>query len=214
MMVLPFMPKILIKGFENVIRDFLWDGKKSKIAFSILQNPKDQGGLGLVNFKLKEIALKATWPQILQQEEEYATLVYRTLKCDTLAEDIWRCSLAPEDASAYKSQNKFWVNTLMSWGEYNFLHERRIENQLLWYNSSIRIKDKPFFWRDSYVKGLRYVYQLFEDCEFKTQSQVWEQYGITALRYNSLKSSFTQNMERILHEYRKTVVFSNSAPQL
>ena len=49
MMVLPMMPRNIIKNIENLIRSYIWSGKKSKISFSILQNPKREGGLNLVN---------------------------------------------------------------------------------------------------------------------------------------------------------------------
>ena len=59
MMVLPAIPRVIEKTIENKIREFLWNGKKAKIAYSILQNPKSQGGLNLVNLSKKDIALKA-----------------------------------------------------------------------------------------------------------------------------------------------------------
>ena len=57
MMVLPIIPKNIVQQVDNVIRSFLWDNKKAKIAYSILQNPKKQGGLNLVNLKNKDISL-------------------------------------------------------------------------------------------------------------------------------------------------------------
>ena len=60
MMVLPIIPKKVIKNMENVMREFLWNGKKAKIALNILQNPKTQGGLNLVNLEKRDKALKVT----------------------------------------------------------------------------------------------------------------------------------------------------------
>ena len=40
MMVLPTIPNSTIKNLDNIIREFLWNGKKAKIAYGILQNPK------------------------------------------------------------------------------------------------------------------------------------------------------------------------------
>ena len=45
LMVLPFMPRHYIKKFENIIRDYIWGGKKSKISLKILQNPKKGRGI-------------------------------------------------------------------------------------------------------------------------------------------------------------------------
>ena len=202
MMVLPSIPKIWIKRFENIIREFLWNGKKSKISFKILQNVKREGGLNLVNLKNKEIALKSTWPAILQQEQEYASLVYTTMRVSALGENIWRCNLKPEDVKKLKLQNQFWEDVLWSWSCYNHYHNQGIENQIIWYNSNIIIGGKPFFWEDACRKGLMYVYQLFEEQRFKTQRQIQSEFGITEMRLNSLKAAmpkewkdfFLQNM--------------------
>ena len=72
LMVLPLMPKHIVKQVDNIIKEFNWNKKKAKIAYNILQNPKHQGGLGLVKLQDRDIALKASWPTILVKEEEYA----------------------------------------------------------------------------------------------------------------------------------------------
>ena len=160
---------------------------KAKIAYHILQNPKQEGGLNLVNLKNRDIALKATWPQILHEEREYAALVYNLMKCTSLGEDIWRCTLIKEDIKVRHFGSQFWNDVLSSWNEFNFYSGKRIENQLIWYNSHIRVGGKPVFWADVYEKGLKYVYQLFELCSFVEDQKVFEQYGLTKLRFNSLK---------------------------
>ena len=189
MMVLPLIPKDIVKNINNIIRNFIWNNKKAKIAYNILQLPKRQGGLGLVNLEHKEYALKATWPQILQKEPEYAQIVYSLIHCSVLQEDIWRCSIAPEDVKGLRISSEFWRNVLWCWSNYNYYYQMKEENQLIWLNSRIRVKGKPFMWADVYKRGLRYVYQLFEKGTFKSSQQVWEEYGLTQLRHNSLKVS-------------------------
>ena len=76
MMVLPIIPKSITQNMDNIIREFIWNKKKSKVAYKILQNPKNQGGLALVNLRIKDASLKATWPKILAQEKDYAEIVY------------------------------------------------------------------------------------------------------------------------------------------
>ena len=188
MMVLPMVPDNIIKNTYNLIRNFLWNGKKAKIALNILQNPVKSGGLNLVNLRNREMALKATWPQILHQEAEYANMVYGTLGVSNLGEIIWKCSLLPEDVKFLRVNEPFWADVLKAWAHYNSLANFSIENQIIWYNSRLRIKGKPFFWRDTYLRNLLYVYQLFEDGRYKTDEKVWEEFGLTKLRFNSLKT--------------------------
>ena len=187
MMVLPTIPKAFVKNIDNLIRNFLWNGKKSKIAYKTLQLPKEEGGLGLVDLIHKDEALKATWPKILNQEKNYAKMVYGLMRVKDIGEDIWRCNFDPATCAKFKLSNEFWTNVLKSWSSINSWYNFRIENQLLWYNTNILVKKKVIMWKDVNEKGLKYVHQLFENQQFKLYQQVKREYGLTELRFNSLK---------------------------
>ena len=88
---------------------------------------------------------------------------------------------------------------------------KRVDNQLIWYNSGIKIGGKVFFWEDVYEKGLRYVYQLFENRKFKSFRQVQEQYGLTVLRYNSLKAAIPKDW-KIFFEENSRITFYPITP--
>ena len=167
------------------------EGKKSKIAYKILQNPKSEGGLNLVNLVVKEKSLKATWPMILAKEKDYSQLVYGIMRCTSINEMIWCCNLKCEDVKLLHISCQFWEDVLCAWCEYNYYSDQRIENQILWYNSNIRIRNRPFFWKDAFQKGLVYVHQLFENGNFKSQMGIFEEFGISIMRYNSLKSALS-----------------------
>ena len=205
MMVLPSIPKSVVKTLDNIIRDFIWNGKKSKVSLKILQNSKLKGGLGLVNFSMKDMSLKATWPQILVNEKEYASLVYASLKASTIWEDIWRCAIRPEDIKYLGIKNDFWFDELKAWSTFNYFREFRIENQLLWYNSRIKIGGKPILWSDMYRKGLRYIYQLFEGGALIPYDVMFERYGLNRLRYNSLVSAIDSDWKTYFSQLTTTV---------
>ena len=189
MMVLPIIPNNILRNIDNIIREFIWDGKKSKISYSTLQLPKKEGGLGLVMLKERDKALKATWPQILHTEKEYANLVYGIIRCTKLGNNIWRCNLNPEDVKYLRFNSTFWKDVLYSWCKYNYYQSSRIENQIIWYNSKIKIQGKLVMWNDSYSKGLVYVHQLFQQQTYKSDGQLQQEYGLSTLRVNSLKSA-------------------------
>ena len=203
MLALPFVPHNIIKRIDNVIREFLWNGKKAKIACSILQNPKDQGGVSLVQIRIKDLSLKATWPVILHSEPEYEQVVYKIMRMKDLQSNIWRCTLCHEDVDKLKVKSEFWRDVLYSWANYNFSHNFRIDNQIIWYNSHIRIENSPFFWRDVYQRGLVYVYQLFENKEYKPDVVVQTQFGLTKMRYNSLKKSIPREWKDYFMEQQQ-----------
>ena len=179
---------------DNIIREFLWNGRKAKIAYKILQNSKENGGLNLVNLENRDKALKTSWVQILNGEEEYSSLVYGVMRCSTLGKDIWRCRLNEEDVYILKIKSVFWEDVLKCWCNYNYYRQVRTENQLIWYNSSIKVAGKPFFWRDAYQRGLKFVYQLFTKGGFISESTALQQFGIGVMRLNSLKAAIPGEM--------------------
>ena len=202
MLVLPTIPLQVIRSFDNIVREFIWNKRKSKIAYNILQLPKKEGGLALTNLKQKDQALKATWPFILASEEQYSQMVYDILRVSSLKEDLWKCTLAKEHVQHRKIRNQFWENVLTSWCEFNFTHQFRVENQLIWLNSYIQVNNKPIMWNDIYNRGLKYVYELFENGSFKSEQQVRQQYGLTVLRFNSLKTAIPDKWKKYFYEHQ------------
>ena len=207
MMVLPRIPKTLVKRIDNIIREFIWNKKKAKIAYKILQLPKKEGGLGLTNLVNRDIALKASWPIILWKEHDYAQMVFKLLRLGMLGENIWRCTLKPEDIQKMKLGSDFWEDVLEAWSMYNYHQNFRIGNQLIWNNSYIRVKGKPIYWEDVYRRGLQYVHQLFENKDFKSDEEVFREYGLTKLRFNSLKLAMPAEWKEYFRQNVKSIFF-------
>ena len=203
MMVLPMIPKAMIKNLDNLVREYLWDGGKAKIALEVLQNPKNEGGLNLVNFHRKEVALKATWPFILQKEEQYAKLVYKIMRMTTIEQNIWKCRIHPKDVHLLKIKSQFWEDTLRCWCEYNY-YNYRVENQIIWYNSSIKIGGHLIFWKHIFQHGLLYVHQLFQNGDYKTQEQVLQEFQLTTMKYNSIKTAIPKEWKEFFCQTEKS----------
>ena len=62
-------------------------------------------------------------------------------------------------------------------------------------------------WNDVHKRGLLYVHQLFENKQYKSEEQVWLQYGLTRLRYNSLKTIIPKEWKEFFQTYDKTQYF-------
>lgn len=59
--VLNLLTESRIKGFEEGIKKFLWNGKKAKIKLETLYKDRHYRGLRLVSLRDKDIALKSQW---------------------------------------------------------------------------------------------------------------------------------------------------------
>ena len=64
-------------------------------------------------------------------------------------------------------KEQFWGDVIEAWCSFNYRRYNKMENQIIWYNSDIRINGKPFFWKENYKRGLKYVYQLYKNKKFK-----------------------------------------------
>ena len=185
LMVLPNLPEKLIKDFEKMCEKFIWNGSKPKISLKVLQANEFSGGAKLINLRSKEASLKITWLQVLKKEPEYSRLVYTCID-PVIGEDIWRCNLAEADVGVVK--NLFWGQVLKMWADYNY-KEDEPHNQMIWWNSKIRIQGKPFRWEKPYKFGLRTINQMFCNGLVLSFIDVNNLYGLTQMEYNALVSA-------------------------
>ena len=187
MLVLPSMSDSMHKTINNDIVNFLWNGKKPKIALKILQSDKKSGGLQLVNLRLREKALKASWVKILYNEQQYSKVVYSMLE-PVLEQNIWRCTLEKNDVKHLGIKNDFWKQVTEAWFEFSFDKSVRvIENQIIWWNSCIRIEDKPFVWKHLFKRGLIYVNQLYNsEGRVKAIVTLAREFGMSIMELNSI----------------------------
>ena len=158
LMVLPSPTTKWFKKVEEVIRQFIWNNKKARIAVEILYMDKKLGGAGLINIILSDKALKISWIGILKSDPKMANLAYRQIG-SPLKENIWKCNLSCEDAGKV-TKSAFWKMVLESWCKLNFDKDPADpQNQMIWLNSLIRIEEKPFVYLTAVKKGLMFVGQ-------------------------------------------------------
>ena len=185
-----FYPRFVQRASKNCTRvlictyGMVQDRRQETLTLS-----KYEGGIGLCNLKVKGKSLKTTWVKILAKEEKLSNICYENF-CPYLTEAIWSCNLHPKDVK-YVCQDPFWMDVLSAWSEYKQKADEISEpqDQIIWYNSSIRVQNKPFVWR----KGLMDIDQLFERGFFLSNESAKERFGITIMEYNALKSAIPQD---------------------
>jgi len=56
------MPNHIESALQKVINDFIWDdGEKPRIALKFLQQPKEMGGLNILDIKAQNEAIDLMW---------------------------------------------------------------------------------------------------------------------------------------------------------
>ena len=147
MQVLERMDQNMIRKINSAISDFIWAGKKPKIPLSVLQQSKNNGGLGLVNVEKKHEALTINWMQQCQENESIENLVKYFLK-PIPPEIIWKVNLHSKDVETLILEESFWKQMYITWANYShFVPQNRETHkcQILWFNSNFKINQKPIF---------------------------------------------------------------------
>ena len=185
MAVLPNIPEKIICKVENEITNFIWNDKKPKIALKTLKTSKECGGAGLIDLRKKEIAIKISWIQLLEQDETLANLAFESIQPD-LKQWIFDCNLSPKDIGILEIRNTFWKHVLLAWCTYNYNYKSRTQDTILWYNSDIRIGNQPVFWKKPYRQGLFRVSQLYPNGTLISVAQAATLYHLNYMEFYSL----------------------------
>ena len=144
MMVLANLTKHQISAIYQCFKNFMWNGKCSKIKLELLQMPKDYGGLKMVDIDIKQNAIKINWvPKICNRGDlEYA---YGWLLPQIKAK-IWEINLAPMHVNKLIPYDSHWRRVLHSWCRYHYVETfsgEEVLNEILWFNSNICVMGKP-----------------------------------------------------------------------
>lgn len=204
MSVLPNMSYTLIQQFETIIDKFLGNGKKSRIPLKILQLPKEQGGLQLVDLYKRQLALKMQWVIQIRDKELWANIAY-TYLTPALADKLWICNFSVNDLETLFPIRSFWRQVVYAWASFNFYSPKttqEILNQVIWYNSHIRVQDFPLTALKAWEKGLVKISQLFDD------NGILHSYQYINANYPGALTWFqhAQIISAIPHEWRQTLL--------
>ena len=78
--VLRSIPSEYIEIFQKLIKTYIWDDKKARIPLHILQGSKEDGGLGLINIKIKDQTCKLKWVVKLLNDKNLREFAYTMLQ--------------------------------------------------------------------------------------------------------------------------------------
>ena len=198
MSVLPKIPTWLCRKLDDISEKFLWSGRRPKIPIKVLQRNKSESGVKLVNFAHKDCLLKASWVKSVLEGQYPEEIVYSALS--TKLPDnrlLWSCNLSSSDAKLLFKES-FWRDVLESWCTYHYSCTDITMDQIVWCNSKIRSAKLPIAWAAPMAKGLLYVSQLISADGYLPEEEVCEEFSLTTLQYNTLKSAIPRETKEYL----------------
>ena len=124
--VLPTPVKSIMDRIEEIISDFLWEGK-ARVARSYLERDINEGGLKLTNVKLFNCALKLTWvKRILEKNGNWQTIFQANF--NTMNKKFYfELDIESLKSLQGKCSNIFWKDVIAAWMEYEMEFHEKID---------------------------------------------------------------------------------------
>ena len=144
-----YLTKQQIEEVEKEFRNFLWGGKKAKIALFTLQKNKLQGGLRLVDLSAKQDTLRIKYIFSLYNNTFLLSQMSVTLHKE-LGMLIWRCNIKPQDVVKYFSQEIIWGQMMLAWSKIHYKQissKKAVKEQIIWFNSDLKIEGQLLNWK-------------------------------------------------------------------
>ena len=217
MAVLPNLPDQFIKAFEKIINEFLWNARRPKISLNVLYADKQSGGAGLIDLRKKDKAMKLGWVKTILSDPSIASMAYKAMENNKVGDLIWKCNISVKDAKCtFKAS--FWNDILKAWSVCNFsepknVHE--IRNQIIWYNSHLKIAGKVFCFKKAVKAGLQIISQLLTpEGKIIDYVNACEMFDLDILQYNGIIKAIPVEWKKIMFNEAKSVKANDSGKYL
>ena len=163
-----------------MIANFLWEGKRAKIAYKKLIRSYEDGGLKLFDLEQKDISYKVKWVQVIKQRPDSALAQFMNERFPVSTELLWDCNITTKDIDQLVSPcllSDIWK----AWARINYripTSKQDILRQVLWFNSNIRNnKNKVILFRSWYMRGINTLQQLVNGDQYKECATLWREFG-------------------------------------
>lgn len=179
-MMLPLnIPDIIFKRYDNIVKDFLWEGKRPRIKMSKMCALKDKGGLGLPDVKMYDLSFEMAqlakhWRNT-DSDLDWVTFEQSLASpCKPLDILSQRSGLTQESNPVIEHSRYVWckIHKLLKLSHY------RQSYASLWNNPDIRIGKKMVFWKQWLLKGIATVKDLYVDGQVMSYSDLMGKYNI------------------------------------
>ena len=159
--VLPTPDKQIVNKIDQMILNFLWDGKP-KVARSFLEKDINQGGLKLTNLMLFNCALKLTWvKRIVECSGSWQNLFNLKIMAPN-AKSCFELDIESLQCLSRKMSNNFWKDVLGAWAEYKKKCCEHVDPRTYYIWDSYYIENNNLVKRsqDFQSKGINYLNDL------------------------------------------------------
>ena len=166
--VLPTLSEANIKKLNALLYKYVWKGGSERIQRETLKGPYDLGGIKMPDIRTLCDSLHLKWLQYILNKETTTRLWVLSNLPNIELDYLFQCNLAPRDTHHVypRLENSIWMDVFWAWGRYRYQREIKskidIMNETIFWNSHIRISNKPIFNQTLYEAKIWYVKDLLD----------------------------------------------------
>ena len=170
-----YLLSVLPSPNENFFKDFsdvLKETGNNKIKLETLYKDLNEGGIKLLDIRSFDVALKMKWIKFLIEKDSNILSILMSRHFTNLKKITWQMNIKVSDlrliSKKYK-QGVFICDVIRGWAEVNYKNitniasTNELKNQGLWFNSHIRVQNKPIFNDKMVSKGIILVKDLMKN---------------------------------------------------
>lgn len=202
-----FTPKRVLSEVKKIACDFLWAGKRNKVAYNIVIQQVKLGGLHLMDLERRIIASRLGWIKRALMSPQCSTARILASIFSGEVKSVLHQKRNFKEKDLELSLHPFYQQIIHTWQKFhNFLppDEKHIREEEIWNNVFIRMGTKAFDnaerkWQVWSEAGIRTVQDICHQTEGRIlgQHEINERYG---LRVNFLDALTVRNC--IPHDWR------------
>lgn len=186
-----FTPPQVFKDYRNIITQFIWNGRKAKVAFKTLVLPISRGGLNLMDLETRVQSNLLQWPKrfVLAPTSNAALTLGHLLRTDSIVDSFsFTISKVPEGVTHIM----FYIQMFKYWIQFHSTSpttETQIRRQVIWNNRWITSNGQPLFWKDWKRKGINTMDNICngEEGRLYSHTEIMERYHVRCSVLDSLK---------------------------
>ena len=152
----------VIKEVNKLFFSFLWNGRGDKIKRDIIINDYSNGGLKMIDIQSFTKSLKATWIKKYLDEGNQGKWKYFFF--DLELQRHGGSIVLTSNVNKKDTIENLKIKNCFIWAEVNFedhiMSEKQFLEQMLWYNSLVRIDNCPLFYQEWFDRGITKVKHL------------------------------------------------------
>ena len=133
-------------------------------------------------------------------------LAYYMMNSKIKQNTFWECNFNVDDAKKFGAKSQFWQDLLIAWREYNYgvpSEPDQMANQVIWYNSHIRIANQMVYKKRWFEMGIIYVKDLIMEDHLMTYREFRNVYDstINEMEFNALMAAISKIWKRAAAQY-------------